>query len=100
MFMNQNDGQHKGNRGEAYLMYLGIMAEEDFNPNTLVPSLFFEQNFLEEELLDIADLVSDSKGAKIVMQHPNITNRVKAKLIMHTLEDLSLAETASDISKI
>lgn len=91
------NSQHKGNRGEAYLFYLGIMADDTFEPSTFIPQLFNEQNFTEEELLDIAGLVYEAKGAQVVSSHPNATQRVKAKLVLFTIEALSVVEETTDL---
>lgn len=63
--------KHKGDRGSAYFVFLGIQADEDFNPNQLSKEHFNEFNFTDEELLFIARKATDYRGAQMVSQHPN-----------------------------
>lgn len=83
---------HKGNEGEALFVFLGIEADEEFNPVNLVPQLFYEFNFSVSQLEYIASKATCGKGAKTVSEHPNATPKIKALL------GLLLLEAESNIS--
>ena len=88
---SSNKQKHKGNRGDAYLVFLGIEIDEDFNPAELNSELFNEQNFLIEELQYIARKAKCFTGASIVCGHPNADITVKAicaKLLLEGINEI------------
>lgn len=88
------NAKHKGDRGSAYLIYLGMEADDDFNPNQLSKEHFNEYNFTEEELISIARKATDFRGATLVARHPN------ASPVISAIVGVLLLEGESEVASV
>lgn len=81
--------EHRAERTYEHEMYIEYMLNDpEFNPNQMVPGLFYELPFTGEELIRLSATVTDAAGAKILVGHPNASFRLKAKLSSFLLTEV------------